>query len=495
MAHSTEQIKWQKYEPIHKKNQMIYGEGNRLIITGWSDKKYVSKKIESADYLAIGQLYSPTRGINLLIRNLLYNPFIKQIIGVKATRNDKNSGSVQCLHDFFVNGFKAGHSEETGEDVWVIDSDIVGYIDKVIERDDLIKIIHCIQFQMVESIKELQDKLIKDKTIPIEFWGEKKIYPLKTNEPDIIPGQTYVHRVEGRTIADTWVKIIHRIKSVGVIRPTGYDGKWQELINLVSVVTGEPSDLYVPSWVPVSREFLAEYIPQVLEDSPYMEGVKYTYGQRLRSWFGCDQIKQVIEKLIGEVDAASAVMSLWDVKDHVRGGSPCLNHIWFRVVNGEISMTALFRSNDMFSAWVSNAMALRALQMHVIDEINNRTDLDLKIGHLMTISQSAHIYDDCWETAQSIIDKHYHSICVNRNYDDPAGNFMVEWTDKGVLVSQASPSTGEVIRTYNDPKYPLYMLRKICYQNPSIEVEHIAYLGYEIGKCSKMKEEYVQDQN
>ncbi|MCZ0902443.1 thymidylate synthase, partial [Microcoleus sp. HI-ES] len=85
-----------------------------------------------------------------------------------------------------------------------------------------------------------------------------------------------------------------------------------------------------------------------------------------------------------EIDAASAVISLWDAggnvnrrpdgsSDHQHSGSPCLNHIWVRVVDGEISLTATLRSNDMFAAWPANAMGLRALQQHIRDEIARRS--------------------------------------------------------------------------------------------------------------------------
>ena len=46
-------------------------------------------------------------------------------------------------------------------------------------------------------------------------------------------------------------------------------------------------------------------------------------------------------KLIQEIDAASAVMSLWDVQDHFKGGSPCLNHIWLRLVENQLSLTEM----------------------------------------------------------------------------------------------------------------------------------------------------------
>ena len=89
-------------------------------------------------------------------------------------------------------------------------------------------------------------------------------------------------------------------------------------------------------------------------------------------------------------------MSLWDVNDYDNNDSPpCLNHIWIRTIDDELSLTATFRSNDMFSAWPSNAMGLRALQIHIMREIQNRINQKLKIGPLVTVSQSAHIYNDC----------------------------------------------------------------------------------------------------
>jgi thymidylate synthase len=315
--------------------------------------------------------------------------------------------------------------------------------------------------------------------------------------PTVLPGPRYGHRIEGRTIAETWVKIIHRIKTTGTIRPTGYDGQWQELIDLMAVVTDEPEGFYFPepNYLPCDRAFIEEYISQILDDAPYREGLKYTYGQRLRSWFGRDQIEQVIQKLIEEIDAASAVMSLWDVQDHDKGGSPCLNHIWVRVIDNELSLTATLRSNDMFAAWPANAMGLRALQQHIRDAITERSGYDLRMGSLITISQSAHIYDDTWQNADQLIANQYAAICNQRNYYDPSGNFLIEVDEKEIVVTQTTPGSGEIVRDYRG-KEPLRLLREICASSPAIQPEHSAYLGLELQKafdCIKNGRVYFQD--
>jgi thymidylate synthase len=240
---------------------------------------------------------------------------------------------------------------------------------------------------------------------------------------------------------------------------------------------------------------LGEYIPQILDDAPYTEGVKYTYGQRLRSWFGRDQIEQVITKLIGEIDAASAVMSLWDVKDHLIGGSPCLNHIWIRVVDNELSLTATLRSNDMFAAWPANAMGLRALQQYIRDEIESRSDYELRMGPLITISQSAHIYDDTWENVDTLIANQYAIINNQRDYYDPSGNFLIEIEGGKIVVKQTTPGSGEVVACYSG-RNPLLLVREICAASSAIQPDHIGYLGIELQKaheCLKRGKQYVQD--
>jgi thymidylate synthase len=507
---AIEQVTQFQYNPLYKPNQLICGTGQTAVITGWTVKQAIAKHLQPHEYAVIGQLYSPTRGISFLIRNLLANPHVRFLVILNATKEDRNAGGCECLLEFFRKGFTEGKTD-TGRRCWVINSRIPGYIDIEISDSALYQLRQSIiPPEKAESIAEAVE-LVKSyaQRGVVEPWGSPLLdIPLSEVVPSVLPGQLYGHRIEGKTIAQTWVKIIHRIKTTGIIRPTGYDGYIQELINLMAVVTDEPDNFYFPepNYLPVDPETIKNYIPQILEDAPYVEGIKYTYSQRLRSWFGRDQIEDVIQKLIGEIDAASAVMNLWDsggninrradgTSDHQHSGSPCLNHIWVRVVNGNLSLTATLRSNDMFGAWVANAMGLRALQKHITDEITRRSDYQLKMGPLITISQSAHIYDDTWENADNLIQQQYAAICNQQDYYDPSGNFLIEITNSQIAVTQTTPGSGEAVACYFG-KNPLKLVREICAASPAIRPDHAAYLGMELQKaaeCLKTGKQYIQD--
>lgn len=474
------------YSPIYKSGQVIIGTGAPVVVTGWTVKAVVTKRLNPEDYAVVGQLYSPTRGINLLVRNLLANPQVCHVVALCGTQEDRNSGAVFCLKDFFTQGVTPGQND-TGADCWVIRSGVGGFIDLDIPLADLELLRRSVVLHWTETLDDCIDA-IKRCPQPQQPWSEPKTYPMHSPESPVLPGPLYGHRIEGQTVAETWVKLIHRIRSTGTLRPTGYDGQWQELIDLVAIVTDEPEGFHFPSpnYLPVTPEFMEGYLPQILDDAPVVEGVKYTYGQRLRSWFGRDQVQQIIDKLRSEIDAASAVANLWDPLDHERGGSPCLNHIWVRVVDGELSLTATFRSNDMFSAWPSNAMGLRALQRHIRDGV----DPGLCLGPLITISQSAHIYDDCWENADRLIAQQYQK--QRPCYDDPVGNFLIESDGKTLTVTQTTPGPGCPVKVFAG-KNPLELVRAIALSSPALQPAHAGYLGMELQRAYSQGSGYEQD--
>jgi len=140
-------------------------------------------------------------------------------------------------------------------------------------------------------------------------------------------------------------------------------------------------------------------------------------------------------------------------------------------------------------------MGLRALQQYIRDEIAQRSSYDLRMGPLITISQSAHIYDDTWENADQLIRKQYPAICRNRDFYDPVGNFLIEIEADKIVVKQTTPGSGEVVACYSG-KNPLTLIREICAASPAIQPDHAAYLGMELQKAAeslKTNKPYSQD--
>jgi thymidylate synthase len=460
------------YKALHKPNQLIYGTGTVVVVTGWTPKERVARLLEPEQYAAIGNLYSPA-GVDLLVRNVLHNPHITGFLVIKATQQDKNSGAIDALVRFL------GGQADIGDDIAVSDLQRVRMlrwtslfgIDRSLIRD---------RIALMESCKPLG--------------GEPKVYPVPEIKSDVLPSPLYGHRIEGKTVAETWVKILHRIRSGGVLRPTGYDGQWQELVDLMAVVTDEPGEFYFPepNYLPCDREFINNYLPSLLDDAPYKIGVKYTYGQRLRSHFGCDQVEQVVQKLAGEIDAASAVMNLWDTADHDRGGSPCLNQIWVRVVNRELSLTAVLRSNDMFNAWCANAFGLRALQMHIRERVEEETKESFLLGPLVTLSQSAHLYDHSFAYADEVVQNYYGK--QKKTYSDPVGNYLVEIVENQIKVSRMD-KTGKAVRGYAGRNVQALM-DAIALDAPAMQPEHAMYLGVQLERawnCLRYGEKFTQN--
>lgn len=107
---------------------------------------------------------------------------------------------------------------------------------------------------------------------------------------------------------------------------------------------------------------------------------------------GTNQIDYIVEKLQANPSSRRCVVTLFEPRGHPKmDDPPCLNHIQFLIRNGELNCHALFRSNDMLSAWGNNAYALMHLQKHVIDRLRNN-GVDVEWGWLETTSISAHIY-------------------------------------------------------------------------------------------------------
>ena len=472
-----------KYIPIVNEQDIEIGRGKTVIVTGWTDPQFV--KVPERLYAAKGSLRSCHVGIDNLIRNLLANSFVKGL--VLYDRNPYNNApdgnplrAIANLISYGVEDFEANKR--------IPIKGGVGTISKQFSPKAIASL------RTLTWIKETSLDLISGACIFINQTEATPrspflFYPPKIDSTKLPP--TIGATIKGGDFSNCWLQVLNLIRKGGTIRPvSNNNGYWQEVLDL-TVVVGTQEEPY-PDYFPASPESLAQYLPQLLESAP-PDDVRYTYGSRIRSWFGVNQIDQVVNKLVADPNSASSVCSLWDVNDHNKGGSPCLNHLWFRLVDNQLTLTALFRSNDMFNAWPLNALGLRELQKEVLGKLTNKlralshhpeNNQDIVIGNLITISESAHIYSHSWEYADLLI-----SDREIGDYD-PAGNFLVTKKDKKVAIDLMNKQES-IVKTLSGSIG--YVSKNALKEFPQITANHAFYLGYELGRLEGVKNnEYKQ---
>ncbi len=475
-------------------------EGNVGIITLWSKAKEIAKKVDPSKYCVIGQLFSAERGLDILVRNLLANPQITNIIvtGVDFSK----SGIV--LVDFFEKGFRSGKAETTEKPCWRVNSDYDGYIGLDVPESSLQKLRETIKIVKSPDISTFDFSSLKKP----EQTRTKEIYLKPEEKVKQYVGEYVGHIIRGKTIAEVWLKLLDEIMKFGKVSGTHYDDQQKEIVDLLSIITDEdPHNFYIPEFLPQDEKHMREYIPRITKDLPGgIHKNEYTYGSRMRSWFGDDQVKNAIAKLVREPNSRAVVIGLWDPnKDLVIGGSPCLNHIWLRVNEKDkrLYMTCLFRSHDMFEGYPENAFGLRALQEEIRKELVEKLKeankpIDLKLGDLIILSQSAHIYDDCWETVETILKKHLTTKYTSHIADiDPRGNFVitVDYGSNEIVMEHTSP--GNVKIGEFRAKSAEEMTRNILTKEKVISlIPHALDIGLELMKADialKLGLHYNQD--
>jgi len=469
------------FEPLYKENRLLYGDNPSIgIVSLWTKKDKIAEKISKDKYAVIGQLFSCERGLDFFVRNLLANPQITQII---ITGTDFSKSGI-VLKDFFEKGFASGKTEVTNKPVWRVNSQYPGYIDLDIPEGILNNLRNSVNVVWMEDITQLKPEELEQ---PNEK-RERQIFQKQEAELKELPGDKEAVVVKHKYVAGVWLKLLNNILKFGMESGTHYDDQQKEILNLVSIITGEdPDNLHIPNFMPCDKKHVEEYIPKITTDFRE-DGTSYTYGSRMRSWFGTDQVKNAIARLTRESVSRAVVINLWDsTQDLTIGGSPCLNHVWLRVRDNKLTMTCIIRSNDMFEAYPENAYGLRTLQglilKELLEELKKKGDnQEIKLGKLIIISQSAHIYNDCWERADEIVKENLPKYTTEPSMRfDRKGNFAISIKDGEINAEQLS-SDGDQINLFKGKTAE--ELRDMIDEKIAISTpEHGMYLGKELMKA------------
>lgn len=458
--------------PLYKSELLL--AGNPLsqvgIITLFTQKELVVRHLDKEDYALVGQLYNPSQGISILLRNCLANKNIRYLI----ICGQDLSGSGEALLKL---------SREGVEELWENDQMQGPLIKNLSEKRTIEKEIpleaielfrknvQVLDYRHVKDFSQLKSIIYSLNNLP--SYGEPELFPEARLSTVTFPTDPSLFKIKGKTVAEVWLKVLDTVMRFGITKKSEYAEDQKEVLNLAAVITAEdPENIHWENYFQFTKEHLEEYLPRVISAQD-VEGVNYTYGKRLRSWRGIDQIESLIKRLKESLHTRRAVAVTWDVeKDHLDSEAPCLDLVQCLVQNNVLYLTAFFRSNDMFAAWPENALALRKLQGLISAE------LETALGSLTIISGSAHIYQSGWVKAMNLLNQNQIEV---EQLNDPRGNFVIYLQDNLIHVEHQSPE-GAVLelitgRTAHEISSKLVQKQKVS------DYYHAFYFGMELQKA------------
>jgi thymidylate synthase len=216
--------------------------------------------------------------------------------------------------------------------------------------------------------------------------------------------------IRATTITNAWHRGLNLIWREGAEITDERGTRTRELMNLLMVVKDPYHDM-IPTEYSWNEERLEEYAKQLLSGTN--PGFEYTYGERLRRWGGSfdflkeetdvrvpvDQIEAIIQRLKSTSTTRRATAVTWippidTPKDEV----PCMIVDDFKMRDGKLHLTALFRSHDFAGAYPANLYGLAGLLKYVANNVGT------KPGSISTVSVSAHIYEHDWDWISEMLE-------------------------------------------------------------------------------------------
>jgi thymidylate synthase len=242
-------------------------------------------------------------------------------------------------------------------------------------------------------------------------------------------------------------------------------------LNVVSVIQSPSTQIAA---IPDFAEFTAPEIPKYIEYFLAKEAsptAAYGYGNRLQAYFGVNQIDSIVADLQRSEFSRRALAILWDPRtDSDSANPPCLTTIQASIREGRLQLTSFVRSHDVFRAYPLNAAALAELQARLATQLGV-----IGPGPLTLVSQSAHIYSDCWHSASS-------SLAVQGRHtkfdQDLRGSFVFRLSGSDLIADHYSVQGDWLQNFAATSANTLFRLL-----SPFVSrVDHALYLGREIAR-------------
>lgn len=450
-----------------------------MIATQWTPVETIKKLTDENSYALMGQLYTK-KGINYVIRNILANPFITRIYLVGSDLMESGEA------------FKKFMKEGVDENGLIIGDD-VAKIEKEISAEALEafrKNVEIVDLMGADKLPKLKE-LIKAEESKGTWRDPETFSDPPKPQVSVYPGEIDLIRIKRQTVSEAYVSTLKHIMQFGLeSKPvinyvSDTSSKMHELLNLSIVVESEdPSSWVVPEYMPFSKTDLDSYFKGFFNPDRGTED--YSYGERLFNyagdemerlceiypWLKIDRFKKyfphggidqvavsIVRKLKSFEFDKGAIALLGNPFTDVFPQRPpkkipCLFLIQCQIYQGMLSMTAYFRSNDMYNAWPLNAFALRKLQSEIAKQ------LEVEMGALVTISNMAHIYEHNYSDAEKIVKDNFTPGCEW----DPRGNFQIELQGDEIVVRLMTPRGNEELKEWRIDGKSHKAAHELCYQ-------------------------------
>ncbi len=496
------------------KVRVLNPTGRTALCTLWTPPEYVLKQLgdvlcgKTGPLAVAGGLFGG--GLRVLLRNLLYNPQIETLL----LYGKDHSGAGRLLRSFFNGGyrrtgtkqiyaFEDGRREELEKAV-ISDGDLK-YVTDGLLPPELFRFpprVVEFPFDRYGGLAELAAFLSTH--IPTRLTAteaDRLFVPLPVPETSSFPGETGGREIVADTVAQAWDKLLYRLARFGVpvsfqkaTNPDAPTKKRNELRNVKVIVRfpeRDPDGLRQGLNLP-EEEFTA-YAATLL--NPELGDNTYTYGNRLRRHFGADLVESVIAQLREGVDARRGYAALWDnTRDMTGSGAPCLVSLFFRLVDGILHLTAVFRAHNAVRAWPLNCVALTHLLRFVCEQIGNAGTMRPAPGTLTVISHSVSINPEEFADVKERVDAYADGVPEMEL--DPCGYIRLSLSpEEEEIVARLYSHEHELLEEFRG-KTPDEVARQLCRKEALSDLGHAVYIGGQLERawfCLKNGREYVQD--
>ncbi len=467
------------------------------VVTLWSRPDYVMARFLEAGVdleaatspiAVFGTLYG--NGLREMLRNLLYNPQIQVLLICGHDR----SGSKQDLVNFFNEGI------EIVEDAPIHFGGGKGLLSSPCRIRGTQRIIDGMVepaiFKQVPALRDLGDPK-NPGTISLiagffQDWSpiaskvaekDRREEPLPQVETEYFPSNPRAHQVVRDAPLEAWLDLLHIITRFGR-RVSLKKGERLELQNVKVVVEKpEPAGREELLALNLDPDRLKRYYQEFLQGELRPDEA-YTYGHRLRRYFGLDAVEILASRLQKDPEDRKAYFTLWDnTRDlTAKESRPCFVSAFFRKFQEKLTLTATFRTHNAMDAWLLNLYGLMALQREVAGRA------DMAPGAITVFSHSISIDPRELDRALTVVGKRKWKMRL-----DPMGYFRVTLDDNEILVEHRAEDV--TLKEYRG-RTAMALQHQIARDGAVSDLNHAMYLGRQLARAEaalKDGREFVQD--